>query len=1479
MNERQLFEAALEFAEPERRADFLTQACGADAPLRAAVDSLLKAHSEASSEFLARPAHDGVLSTEQTQTLVRPSEDADDEDIVENEAEAAVLKFLSPSTKPGSLGRLAHYEILEFLGRGAFGVVLKAFDEKLHRMVAVKMMNPSLAATSPPRKRFLREARSSAAVRHENIVAIYAVEEQPVPYLVMEYIPGQTLQGWLDKNGPLELKEILKFGQQIASGLAAAHAQTLIHRDIKPANILIDDAVDARAKITDFGLARAVDDASMTQSGLIAGTPMYMAPEQARGQTLDHRADLFSLGTVLYTMASGRPPFRAANTVAVLRRVCDDTPRPISEVQPGSPPWLDTIVAKLLAKEPEDRYQTAKEVSELLARCQSELQLTGKVTSVPASGRREPVESPAPSPTPAISEVSRPPLAMKPLLLAMLLGVLMMFPILFGRHLSRAFNAWYWPPIPALPVAELGTGLHFDGKDDSVEFAPVDWSFPQYTIEAFVTSTLQSDNGNIVSLTSGGKPWEMMELYDGHPASPGSRSSGAQIMGKTAYATAYGPLTPGVRQHRVLVFDGSHMHYYINGLWQGKRAAEAQEGKQWKLKKLRIGCDGDGKKFFEGIIDQLRISRVARYNDNFAPVTSVESDDQTLALYNFDARQGDVLRDASGNGHDGKIVGAKWAHSASGGSEPVESPVPPPTPADTEGLHPPLAESGQVQPADPPTPRQTPDPVVLQTARTNLAEKELYRDQAKQSHLDGQVTALDVIYREIDVCEANIHLTQTEGDPVAILAAFMNLVPFREQEHAMIAQQVKAGQLPEADVLRADASLRDAQGRLSIAVASKPAIAPFDAAQAKIYQAAWAKHLGVPVEYTNSIGMKFVLIPPGEFLMGSTPEEIAADFKNASPNDMVILTQPIYLGVNEVTQSEYEKVMGVNPSHFAPIGMGQEAVTGLETANHPVEMVSWNDAAEFSARLSQQEELNPFYLRAGETITPLDGTGYRLPSEAEWEFACRAGTPTMFWIGDQDEDLVRAGWFRGNSEGRTHAASELQANPFGLADMHGNVWEWVQDGWDATFEGQFHGKPAINPNVPFYACSQRVLRGGHWQDSASNCRSSNRLANVATNLNLNLGFRVSLMADAVKELLKRTVDSVAAMPPDPDRELAEWALSTSNPNVAFVGREAGSPKVGVTKLADLPAGAFYVTDVVVNVDGATFSDADLERMARVSQLKQITINTVVFDQACPLITDRGIETLSRAAFAGRLEMLTLYSPCPNITAAAIPSVNRFTGLQSLSWKCASITAAGIEQLELPELRGYGSWAMPYTVGALSRMAERSPQIYTLTVGGAPLGGGDLTPLARWRLTHLDLDQCGVSDADLTFIGTLSALKSLHLGNSPGISRAGISHLMPLTELEDLDINQTKIDDEGVPLVSGFTKLKSLNLYGTLITDLGLETLAGMPTLTTLHITGCQGITEAGVRKLQTALPKCQITSDFPAVAAMPHAPDQSPSTP
>jgi formylglycine-generating enzyme required for sulfatase activity/acetyl esterase/lipase len=368
-----IFFTALEKGTGQERDAYLDSVCSDDADLRARVQRLLEAHPRVG-DFLARPAIDNLSALHPPEDTTMPHGDSEGA-LVEG------LDFLEAPTRPGSLGRLGHYEVLEVLGRGGFGIVVKAFDEVLHRVVAIKMMAPQLATTSPARKRFLREARASAAVRHENVIAIHAIEEQPIPFLVMDFIAGETLQQRLDRTGPLDVAEVLCLGRQIALGLAAAHEKGLIHRDIKPSNILLGSGIEEAVKITDFGLARAADDASLTKSGVIVGTPMYMAPEQAQGELIDHRADLFSLGSVLYVMCSGRPPFRASTTLAVLKRVAEDTPRPIREIIPEVPEWLCAIVARLHTKKASDRFQTAREVADLLGRCFEELAQHGTVSN------------------------------------------------------------------------------------------------------------------------------------------------------------------------------------------------------------------------------------------------------------------------------------------------------------------------------------------------------------------------------------------------------------------------------------------------------------------------------------------------------------------------------------------------------------------------------------------------------------------------------------------------------------------------------------------------------------------------------------------------------------------------------------------------------------------------------------------------------------------------------------------------------------------------------------------------------------------------------------------------------------------------------------------------------------------------------------------------------------------------------------------
>jgi serine/threonine protein kinase len=285
-----------------------------------------------------------------------------------------VLDLLVPSEFPNHLGRLGTYEVTGVVGVGGMGVVLKAIDPSLDRVVALKVMSPRLAHNENARKRFAREAKAAAAVLHPNVIPIHSVSSgSTLPYLVMSYIRGGSLQKRLDHEGALPLVEVLRIGSQIAAGLAAAHEQGLIHRDIKPENILLEEGVE-RVTITDFGLARAVDDNTITQLGSIAGTPQYMSPEQARGEQLDQQSDLFSMGSLLYALCTGHPPYRDDTSYGVMRKIIDEVPAPIRKLSPETPTWMVAIVEQLMAKKKEDRFASANEVHALLDACLSHVQ-------------------------------------------------------------------------------------------------------------------------------------------------------------------------------------------------------------------------------------------------------------------------------------------------------------------------------------------------------------------------------------------------------------------------------------------------------------------------------------------------------------------------------------------------------------------------------------------------------------------------------------------------------------------------------------------------------------------------------------------------------------------------------------------------------------------------------------------------------------------------------------------------------------------------------------------------------------------------------------------------------------------------------------------------------------------------------------------------------------------------------------------------
>ncbi len=305
--------------------------------------------------------------------------------------------FLAEPLQPTDLGRLGQYRVLRVLGKGGMGVVFQGEDTRLQRPVAIKALLPALADQSDNRERFLREARATASLTHEHIVTIYAVEPD-VPYLVMQLLQGETLEACLKRQGPLPIPSVLRIGREIAEGLSAAHERGMVHRDIKPANIWLEtpppcasrlrlsravfpakpQAADGgggvpRVKILDFGLARLpaghpqAGRSNLTQSGLIVGTPAYMAPEQARGAGVDARTDLFSLGCVLYKALTNRLPFPGKDVLSVLIALVTADPTPIQELNPAVPSGLIELIDQLLDRDPAQRPGSAHLVAELLS--------------------------------------------------------------------------------------------------------------------------------------------------------------------------------------------------------------------------------------------------------------------------------------------------------------------------------------------------------------------------------------------------------------------------------------------------------------------------------------------------------------------------------------------------------------------------------------------------------------------------------------------------------------------------------------------------------------------------------------------------------------------------------------------------------------------------------------------------------------------------------------------------------------------------------------------------------------------------------------------------------------------------------------------------------------------------------------------------------------------------------------------------------
>lgn len=900
--DEEIFAAALRIPTIADRMAYLDQACAGDAGQRVRIARLLAALDDAGS-FLNKPLADVAAMGATLESAANGSD-------CSATAARVPLDFLAPSDRPETLGKLGPYIVEDVIGRGGMGIVLRAIDPKLNRVVAIKVLSPEFAQNPMAGKRFLREAQAAAAVSHDHVVRIYAVDDaSSVPFLVMECIIGQSLQQKIERKGILEIREILRIGHQIAAGLAAAHKQGLVHRDIKPANILLENGIE-RVKITDFGLARAVDDVGITQSGQVTGTPQYMSPEQAMGEPVDHRSDLFSLGSVLYTMCTGRPAFRATSTVAVLRRVVDDTPRPIRELNAEAPDWLIKTIDRLMSKNPDGRFQTAGEVATLLEQWLAHYQ--------------RPQTVPAPTQTEAVTRTVSPT------------G-------LIQATLRRGWDSWWSRRSRGLVIAVqvvlvllhcycmlrfLNVHMSRVELDGRVEFR----YFVGYPA-----------------------PWYRFEINRSPQLGFTSHSSFELI----SWSVALGVLGYGL--------------YYA--VWCIERARHPKPGwwnhpfwamTLWGL--LAAGAIGLG--MVEGYSELEVKPANSLASSSPAPSRPAPSSNQSQAL---EGRWQVVRQESGGTQLPGDLQSKWWEFAGSKRRE--------------------------------------------QAARNvEVAECEFRVDFQKNPCEIDLLSSSQVVQQGI---------FELRGDELTVC---FSTPPARRAKTF----STRLNTSLFLTVLR--------RGPSSLST-----------------QESWAANLGVPVEFTNGMGMKFRLIPPGNYLKGSSPKQVATVLENTAGSDWyhalvrsesppmpVTIDKPFYLGTYEVTYDQFARFADAT-------SFKTEVETNGLGGNH------WDQATNQQQRKPEYTWRNKTYTPHGDEpvkwLAPADMLAfckwlsdtekahYELPTDDQWEYACRAGTTTLWSCGDDPNMAVQFG----NFGSQMAQGGSKPANAFGLFDMHGNALELTVD--------------------------------------------------------------------------------------------------------------------------------------------------------------------------------------------------------------------------------------------------------------------------------------------------------------------------------------------------------------------------------------------------------------------------------------------------
>ena len=1075
------------------------------------------------------------------------------------------------------------YEILGELGRGGMGVVYKARQTGLGRLVALKMILHAEHAGREERQRFLREAEAVAGLRHGNIVQIYqvgATEPEPgrdaVPFMALEFLDGGSLDRKI-AGTPWPPRPAAELVETLSRAVHHAHAAGVIHRDLKPANVLL--AADDTPKITDFGLAKRIGgDAGQTQSGAILGTPSYMAPEQAAGRTREvgPAADVYALGAILYDVLTGRPPFRAESAWDTIAQVIDKEPLAPSQLLLKVPRDLETICLKCLHKEPRRRYASARELADDLRRFLDGKPIAARPVGPLERGWRWCRRNPWVAGLAAA------------VVLSLTAGVALSTAFALEAHgnareaTAKAHLAEENARKADANAGQARAAAIFAGKQRdlaldafntlllSVHQAGADTPALRQMKERLVDT---AEKG-LARLTGRNDPSLTPDL--GLAEARNRLASSFMLLGRftaarreyeTALAALHALLAadPNALRGRLVLAstcaalaqvcaaarDRASARKYAEQALQASEPLPAEGAERLQFQRAKTagyvvlaGVAREEKHWPQARAYARRLLELNRLlagpGTDAAAQLQVAGSHATCGGVEADAGDFKAAREAlqkaialerglvTQTGDDPDVRFALSVHLVALAN--VNRKL-----GDRTGAAAGFREALGVQ-------RQLlsllPEVVLTQAAVADTCAHlgrllwETGDRGAARQHLVEAATRVrklsqadpgNPVYRR-ELLELQTNL----GDISLAWEGILGARNHYRQALALAETLAKAepasaelrGQVFAAHVRLADASRRLGQhadaGRHVRAARDLLPRLPSDLSPEGVALRVALAQLPTGAEQpadrlvVNSIGMELVPIRSGTFLMGSPEEarataaffnrklksESPATFVPEHPRHEVTLSRPFHLGATEVTRGQFRAFVtatgyrtdaekdgrgfgGFNPTRregqVNEHGDWRLAGDPAATDDHPVAGVSWNDAVAFCAWLSRKEKVK-----------------YRLPTEAEWEYACRAGTRTRFWTGDEPATLLRGanvpdasykeGWggrllfeWLEENDGYAGAApvGSFAANPWGLYDMHGNVWEWCQDGFDP----KFYKAGAVDPAGPEDRPT-RAMRGG-----------------------------------------------------------------------------------------------------------------------------------------------------------------------------------------------------------------------------------------------------------------------------------------------------------------------------------------------------------------------------------------------------------------